>query len=269
LRFVSLGHVTNDRLERGVAPGGSAMYAGLAAAELGAETRVVTSCGPDFVGRELLAAAGVSLDVVAPADVTTCFENVYRAGKRHQRVLATAAPLSQAVADADVVFACPVVGEVAPSALVAPRGAVLGAGLQGWLRAVDAEGRVSRRVPDDLAFLAPCHVLFASDEDLGDDEARVLPALLPLAELVVVTEGARGGRIYVKGTPSRYAAAPAREVDPTGAGDVFAAAFLLAIAARAAPAEAAVVAARAAAVAVSAEGPSALPALRRFAILPR
>jgi sugar/nucleoside kinase (ribokinase family) len=129
---------------------------------------------------------------------------------------------------------------------------------------LDADGRVRRRVPEDLSFLSPCHVLFASDEDLGDEEARVLPALLPLAEIVVVTEGARGGRLYVKGAPSRYPAVRAHEVDPTGAGDVFAAAFLLALAARRSPEEAAGFAAGAAAVAVTGQGPSALPGLSRI-----
>jgi len=265
VRFVALGHVTNDLLAAGVTPGGSALYAALAAAELGADAKVVTSHGPDFVGADLLSAGAVAVDAI-PAAHTTTFENVYRAGVRHQRVLAQAAPLLAPVTEAEVVFACPVIHEVAPGALVAPARAILAAGLQGWLRVAGEEGRVSRRLPEarELAFLAACHVLFLSAEDLGEDEGRLLPALLPLAELVVVTEGKAGGRIFVNGLAQRYRAAPAEEVDPTGAGDVFAAAFLLALRAGQLPAACAAYAARAAAVVVSAQGPAALPDLRRI-----
>ena len=154
---------------------------------------------------------------------------------------------------------------MAESALVVPRGTVLGAGLQGWLRAAGDDGRVMRRVPPpaELAFLGACHVLFLSAEDLGPDEARLLPGLFPLAEIVVVTEGAQGGRLYVDGAERRYLAHPASEVDPTGAGDVFAAAFLLALRSGRSPDESAAFGARAAAVAVTAPGPAALPRLRQ------
>jgi sugar/nucleoside kinase (ribokinase family) len=261
MRFVALGHVANDRLDGGLVPGGSALYAALAAAELGAQARIVTSAGPDFVGGELLDAAGVEVDV-APAPTTTCFENLYRAGIRQQRLLSLAEPITRPVDRAEVVFACPIAGEVAASALVAPQRAVLGASLQGWLRAVDAQGRVHRRIPEDLGFLAPCHVLFVSEEDLGEEAEQVIETLGPLAELVVVTEGARGGRVYVDGVVQRYDAVAVEEVDPTGAGDVFAAAFLVAVASRQSPAAAARFAARAASIVVTAPGPAALPVLR-------
>lgn len=263
IRFAAIGHVTNDLAPDGIVPGGSALYAALAAAELGAAARVVTSHGPDFAGADLLRAVGV--DVVArPAEHTTTFVNEYEDGRRRQRLLATAAPLAEPVADADVIFACPVAGEVQPTALAAPPGTVLGAGLQGWLRAVDASGQVSpRRLPDPALF-APCHVLFASDEDLGPHAATVVPPLCEVAEIVIITEGARGARVFLGGRPHRVHAHPAAEVDPTGAGDVFAAAFLLALVRRQPPLEAAVVAACAASVVVEGRGPGALPGLRRL-----
>src|SRR4029079_5446768 len=45
--------------------------------------------------------------------------------------------------------------------------------------------------------------------------------------LVAVTHGADGADLYANGGPAEsFSGAPAREIDPTGAGDVFAAAFL-------------------------------------------
>jgi sugar/nucleoside kinase (ribokinase family) len=71
---------------------------------------------------------------------------------------------------------------------------------------------------------------------------------------VVLTRGARGATIFTDASREHVPAAPAREVDPTGAGDVFAAAFLVAIHEGASPREAAELAAAAAACAVEAPG---------------
>jgi sugar/nucleoside kinase (ribokinase family) len=262
-RFTAIGHVTNDLLPGGVVPGGSALYAALTAAELGARARVVTSHGPDFVGGELLRAAGVEVEARAAAQ-TTCFENVYTGGVRTQRVLAIAAPLDEPVPPpVDVIFACPVIAEVGRGALAAPPGAILAAGLQGWLRAVSAGGSVTRRDLDPAMF-APCHVVFASSEDLGDAADDLIPRLCAVAQIVIVTEAERGARVYLEGRRHRVRAHPAREVDPTGAGDVFAAAFLVALAKREPPLAAGVVAACAASIAVEGEGPGALAALPRL-----
>ena len=48
------------------------------------------------------------------------------------------------------------------------------------------------------------------------------------AKVLVITEGARGCTVFVRGQRARYVPAPlVTEVDPTGAGDVFAAAFFI------------------------------------------
>src|SRR5262249_727845 len=150
--------------------------------------------GPDFVGLELLHAVGVPV-LCTPAPQTTTFENVYEHGARRQKLHAVAAPLSERVVQADVVFVCPVPDEVAPRALVAAPGGILGAGIQGWMRQREADGLVARKRLGDVAWLEPCHALFCSVEDLGDDGARLVPALCEVAQIVVVTEGAKGARV--------------------------------------------------------------------------
>lgn len=260
IRFAAVGHVTNDRLETGVFPGGSALYAGLAAAQLGAQVRLITSFGREFVGAELLSSTGIQVEATL-SDRTTFFEAIEVEGHRGWRVLGQAAALTRAVTDVDVLFACPVLDEVAPSAMVAPSGALVGAGLQGWLRSLRADGVVEPRKAPELSFLSGCKAVFCSDEDLGGDRARLLALFRGLADIAVVTEGARGALLYVGDSVHRVQACPACEVDPTGAGDTFAACFLLGLARGEKPLEAAAFAAVAASIAVERSGPTALSSL--------
>ena len=254
-RFVAIGHVTNDHLAAGVVPGGSALYAGLAAAYLGCQAHIVTRHGPDFTGLATLAAAGVTVEG-GGGPRTTTFENVYEDGVRRSRLLAVAEPLTEA-AVADIVFCCPVAGEVAASAV---RGPLVGAGLQGWLRSRGDDGTVRRAPPGDLSFLGGCRAVFLSDAD-ADDAAELSDRLARLVPIVVLTHGAAGATLYADGEVTLLPAVPAHEVDPTGAGDVFAATFLIALARGQAPVTAGHFAARAAAIVVEDVGPAALPRL--------
>jgi sugar/nucleoside kinase (ribokinase family) len=72
--------------------------------------------------------------------------------------------------------------------------------------------------------------------------------------LVAVTGGEGGARLYADGRWRRIAAFPHEEVDPTGAGDVFAAAFLISYSEADDIPVAARFAAAAAALSVGAEG---------------
>ena len=237
MRFVAVGHVTNDRIEGKIIAGGSALYAALTARALGCEAEIVTSHAPDWVG---------STDIpmrVVPARQTTTFEHVYQGGRRRSWVRSVAAPLEGTI-DADIVFLCPVAGEVSARG----RGLV-GAGLQGWLRHIDLAGEVSSR---PLEKLPDADVYFASTHDLSQP---------PDVPLFLWTDGARGVRVGVDGSFHFLPAAPADEIDPTGAGDVFAAAFLVALYRTHDAVHAAKAAVRAAAIAVEGVGTSALSRL--------
>jgi sugar/nucleoside kinase (ribokinase family) len=252
--FAAIGHVTNDLLAAGLTAGGSALYATLTAAGLGLSARALTSHGPDFVGADLLAGAGVAVSGGGAARTTT-FENVYVGEERRARVLAVAEPLdSPADADTDVVLVCPVVNEVGPRALT---GRLVGAGLQGWLRRLGPGGVVERHIPDDLTFLAPCAVVFLSVEDIGP-ATDLVPRLRALVPLVIVTHGARGATIHSRGGSEHVRAYPTQEIDPTGAGDVFATGFLIALGAGEAPRNAAIMGSCAASLVVEAVGAAAL-----------
>ena len=162
---------------------------------------------------------------------TTTFENRYDGAERRQRVRAQAASLTTADVPtrwltAPVVFLAPVCGEVAPEYSLLFTHNLLGIGAQGWLRDLDEDGRVRRRVWTGPPFWEGGDVLFVSDEDLAGDE-RELDRWLEDLPTVVVTRERRGARVHSKGVWREIDAFPTDEVDPTGAGDVFAAAYLI------------------------------------------
>jgi sugar/nucleoside kinase (ribokinase family) len=100
--------------------------------------------------------------------------------------------------------------------------------------------------------------LFLSAEDVRGQESAMLEWLqrLPLA---VLTAGRAGALLYVNGERFEVRAHPARVVDATGAGDVFAATFLVRYHLEDDPWEAAAAAACAASLSLEAEGWAAVP----------
>ena len=128
--------------------------------------------------------------------------------------------------NASVVFLAPVCNELAPEYSRLFAHSLLGIGAQGWLRDLDEEARVQRRVWTGAPFWEGGDVLFVSDEDLAGNE-RQLDRWVKDVPAVVVTRERRGARVHGDGAWREIDAFPATEVDPTGAGDVFAAAYLV------------------------------------------
>ncbi len=258
---VVCGHVTLDVVDGERVPGGAAWYAARALAALGASPRLLTSAAPDFPRGAL---AGIHAEVL-PSPATTVFANAYGPdGTRTQRVLSAAAPLDPARLPPawrapDVLLLAPVLGETDVPAFAAAAGAgIVGLGVQGLVREVRPDGAVVPRPwPLEAAALAGVHAAVLGEDDVrgqGDLVAR-LAAALPL---VVFTHGARGCDVLARGRATHVGVYPAREVDPTGAGDVFVAALLLALARGDDPVEAARLGAAAASIAVEARGGDAL-----------
>jgi sugar/nucleoside kinase (ribokinase family) len=108
-------------------------------------------------------------------------------------------------------------------------GSLVGCSVQGWLRDVGSDRLVRRRSWPEDASVGGANVVFVSEEDVEDD-ARALARWQREAGIVVVTEGKGGATVWTEGHQRRIAAFPHAEVDATGAGDVFAAAFLVAFA---------------------------------------
>jgi sugar/nucleoside kinase (ribokinase family) len=253
------GHVTLDRVGGALVPGGTAYYAARALAAMGARPLVFTAAGPDFPASAL---DGIDAEI-APAARTTAFENAYGPDGRVQRVLAAAPPLDVSRLPgswrgADALLVAPVLGECSPAAVAAAaRARVVGACVQGLVREVAADGAVVPRALDPGTALAGVGVAFVGEDEVRgqEDLAGRLAATVPL---VAFTLGARGCELRASGRAWRIGVHPAREVDPTGAGDVFAAAFLFALARGDDPPGAARLGAAAASIVVEGRGGEAL-----------
>ncbi len=100
---------------------------------------------------------------------------------------------------------------------------------QGWMRRWEDNGLVRPAVwepPADLLRRADAIIL--SLEDVGGD-LEIVRSYAAQANLVVLTAGWKGATVYYRGEVRSFPAPQVREVDPTGAGDIFAAAFLVAL----------------------------------------
>jgi pfkB family carbohydrate kinase len=259
--FLTIGHVTLDRFGDEVRLGGAALYAAVTAWRLGVSAAILTSHAPDFP----LDALPTPIEVVTlEAPSTTVFEHAAGADGRTMRVQAAASPLTvkdvpEDWREAPLVLLAPVVQEVEPALAGAFGDGTVAAAAQGWLRAVGGDGAVT---PQSWASpriaLDRLQALFLSAEDVRGQEAQ-LTEWVQRVPLAVVTAGATGALLYVNGDRFEVRPRPAHEVDPTGAGDVFAAAFLLHYQRDGDPWAAAEAATCAASLSVEGEGWSAIP----------
>ncbi len=236
-QFLVVGHAVQDLLSGDDSStwriGGAAAYASILARNLGLRAAALTACAADLPLTDLL--PDIECQIV-PSRRTTQIRNVYGEGGRQQFIPQRATPLTPADLPRDwrqtaIVLLGPVAGEVADSIADSFHGSLLGVGAQGWLRHVSQSGRVYQRSPvewDARRVLQHARALFLSDEDIASGEAP--PALTywsDMVEVVAFTRGYGGADICHRGGWRHIPAFPADVVDPTGAGDVFAAAFLI------------------------------------------
>jgi 1D-myo-inositol 3-kinase len=92
---------------------------------------------------------------------------------------------------------------------------------------VDADGKVRHAVKPEaeVAARGAGAAVFSVDDVNGDvAEAERLARMCPAC---AVTDGAQGCRVFWKGEVQAFRAPTQPEIDPTGAGDIFAALFFL------------------------------------------
>jgi 1D-myo-inositol 3-kinase len=254
-----IGNFTIDQLASGPAPGGSVYYSGAAAAALGAEVRILSALGPDFPLAAVREQFPFKL-IPTPAAETTSMRNTYRGSARFQELLSAGGTLRSsswvpALGESDMVLLCPVFGEISEGLACRARGRLTGASLQGFMRTVEPDGRIATSAREDfLDWLEGVDVLFYSDEDVAG-HPELVPAIRAAAPLVIETRGPSGAKLWNRGTARWITGTPVAEVDPTGAGDTFAMAFLVHLAAHGEPEAAAGFACRVAAWVVTQTGP--------------
>jgi 1D-myo-inositol 3-kinase len=232
--FVVVGHVCQDILPDGsLGLGGSVSYAATTAHRLGYRVGVVTRTGPDLDVTKAL--PGIEI-VCHRSAATTMFENIYFDGRRrqilHQRAdVITCEQIPPPWRRAPLAYLGSIDQEIDSSVFGCfSDEAIICVMPQGFFRRWDEQGQVSfaEWTPPE-AILRCINVLVISELDVPDpvalayDWGRFIPT-------IVVTQAERGATVYHAGEPCHYAARLTQQVDPTGAGDVFAAAFLIRLA---------------------------------------
>lgn len=270
-----VGHVVKDRFPDEAnrqRAGGTAYYASIALASLGAEVAVVTKVAPDDRSLLLpeLRAAGIDL-VLGETVRTTEFVHAFPRGRAGERVLTLSEQALPFEARdlgrtrAAIGYAGPLgVADVPAITLSALRGLCdrVAIDLQGLVRHVEDGGIALRSSPEALAALRLAHVVKAdlaeatvvSEETEPEAAARALAALGPSE--IIITMSDRGSLVLCEGACVRIPAIPVDTfVDATGCGDTYLAAYLFARLHDESPGEAGAFAAAAAACKLQQHGP--------------
>ncbi len=259
IEFVAIGHVAVDLRDGERVLGGAAAYGCLAAARLGRASVMVTAVGEDFDLFEPL--EGIEIHYHLSHESTT-FRNQYQGAERRQHILGRArplagedlAPLRSRLAEEATVLYCPIAQEVEAPLIPFEPGGTCGVAPQGFLRSWDDDGAI-HPCSWEGATTALAEVTLVSMSESDAPRPRELALELASEDRIfALTEGERGARVYARGRCFRVPAFSCPELEPTGAGDVFAASFLVALQEGQEPLDAAQFAACAASFAVEAPG---------------
>lgn len=226
--YLLIGHIARDLTPDGPKLGGTAAYSALTAHALGLRVGVVTSWGAEIPSGPL------SKIFIAntPSDNSTTFENIYTSEGRVQIIHHVAPSLDfdmipESWRDAPIVHLGPIAREVDPALARRFPHSLIGVTPQGWLRTWGGNGRVHPSKWSEASLvLEYASAAIISVEDVAEDEERI-EEMAAASRIFVVTEGANGARLYWNGAVRRFWAPAVTEVNATGAGDIFAAAFFV------------------------------------------
>ncbi|MEM7533536.1 MAG: PfkB family carbohydrate kinase [Chloroflexota bacterium] len=234
-----IGHVTRDlitqNIEDGYRLGGTSSFGAITSLRLNRVPAIVTGAQSpnDLAG---LPSEIESIIVASPH--TTTFANVYNDEGRIQYCYAAASTIVSTdipshLHNPSIVLLGPLVNEIGTDiAPIFSKETLVAAVPQGWMRHWDETGRVFSKLWDNAEeILSHLDVLVLSLEDIDYDMKR-LERFFEYVPLIVVTEYRDGSTLYQSQPDGRVLETkipprPAIEVDPTGAGDVFATAFLI------------------------------------------
>jgi hypothetical protein len=226
--YLVIGHITQDVTPNGPVLGGTASYAALTARAMGLRVGIVTAFDTSTI-TSIPELSGIGISAAA-AEATTTFENIYTPEGRIQYLHHRAPSLDishvpETWRNAPIVHLGPVANEVEPNIIRSFGDSFIGLTPQGWLRDWDGNHRVYLgEWPEARFVLEKAGAAVISIEDLHGDESRI-DEMASSIRVLAVTEGAAGCRVYWNGDVRRFRPPSVSEIDSTGAGDIFAAAF--------------------------------------------
>jgi hypothetical protein len=226
--YLIIGHLTRDLTPDGPRLGGTASYASLTARALGMRVGILTAC-EDCLSDIRIEQEGIRV-VGMHAGETTTFENIQTPTGRIQYIHQVAPSIDLSMVpeqwrNTPIVHLGPVAKEVDPMLVRAFPSSFVGLTPQGWFRSWDKDGRVNfSEWPESSFVLQHANAAVLSIEDVRGNES-IIEDMASSARVLAVTEGANGARLYWNGDLRRFRPPQMVEVDPTGAGDIFATAF--------------------------------------------
>ncbi|MBL8100508.1 MAG: hypothetical protein JNK81_15095 [Anaerolineales bacterium] len=224
--YLLIGHIAVDLTPNGKQLGGTVSYSALTAKAMGLRVGIVTSVGDD-ANLEIL--NGIQI-INIPTKHSTTFENIKTENGRKQTLHHQATKISnEHIPDvwknAHIVHLAPIAQEVDLDLIKHFDKSFIGVTPQGWMRAWDENGQVKYTAWENSEqVLGQVGGVVLSLEDVNRDLEKV-EWLASHTNLLCLTEGELGCVLYWHGDRRRFRPIEVDEVDATGAGDIFAAAF--------------------------------------------
>ena len=224
--YLLIGHITQDITPEGNRLGGAVSFSGLTAHALGMRVGIVTSwaeeCDP---GKLSMLSIANHL-----SEHSTTFENIYRDSGRLQKIHYLAPEIDfyhipESWRQPRIIHLAPVAQEIPPNIVRHFSHSDIYLSLQGWYRQWNQEGLVSwADWPESGYILQQINAAVLSEEDVNYNQ-DIINQLAASVRTLAVTKGAQGAEIYTEGNIYTLPAPKVETIDPTGAGDIFAATF--------------------------------------------
>ncbi|MDP1715838.1 MAG: PfkB family carbohydrate kinase [Anaerolineales bacterium] len=226
--YLAIGHVAVDVSLTGKQLGGTVSYSALTARVLGLRVGIVTSAGEDA---PLLALEDIQI-VNVPSEHSTVFENIETESGRRQTLHAQASLINfehipQAWRNAPIVHLAPIAQEVDAKLAGQFPASLVGVTPQGWMRSWDENGKVFATAWENSEqVLGQAGGVVMSVDDI-DRDLELFELMVHHTQVLCLTEGESGAVLHWNGDRRRFRPPLVEEVDATGAGDIFAAAFFV------------------------------------------
>ena len=245
-RYLAVGHITLDLADTSATDGtvgGTVLFATATAAALGWRAGLATSSPVNASAQAILHKAEVSIysfpsrgcatSSTPDHEPRTIFAHRYRAdGSRHQTLLSRApalpaAAIPEAWHEVDILHVAPVLDEVSAASVADVSAGFVGLTAQGFMREATIGRPVRPRIPAvPEALLERAQGIVVSTEDIAAAPDWPHRVTRP-GRWVAVTDGPRGAILFIDGRRIHQPAFRAQSIDPTGAGDIFAAALFM------------------------------------------
>ena len=220
-----IGHVTRDLIGGEERLGGAAAYIARVVSARGMDVALVTRAPDDPLLKPLATDPCIRLHLL-PSESFTTFRHHHTQGERRLELKTcaadiTAADIPSAWRDLPFVFLVPVMGECDTDLLADFPESELIVGAQGWLRTVEADGRVRPCAPPEALLAARLLAVTLSEADHPEAEAFAR-RMARYCRLVALNRGDKAVTIFEKSGENDIPIAPVKQVhDTNGAGDVF------------------------------------------------